>query len=82
MEDLLKKFAEEEYSFIYNDSASVKSLLEGLEMTEDEFYDNMDEFVKEACEDFCNNEYIIQLIHETMDETLRNVLMWHLKSKI
>jgi hypothetical protein len=83
MEDFFAKFIREEYEWIFDDAYNVAMLLEGFEdrISEDEFYEHYNEFMDKATMLFCNDEYVIQTIHEYMDDSLRDVLKGYLNKK-
>ena len=82
MEDFFARFIQEEYEWILNDDV-VQILLEGFDgrITEEEFYENMDMFINRAVNMFCNDEWIIQQMHDNMDDTMRDVLKDYLNEK-
>lgn len=82
MDDLFQKFIQDEYEWILNDDV-VQILLEGFDgrITEEEFYENMDMFINRAVISFCNDEWIIQQMHDNMDDTMRDVLKDYLNEK-
>ena len=82
MDDLFQRFIQDEYEWILNDDV-VQILLEGFDgrITEEEFYENMDMFIKRAVNSFCNDEWIIQQLHDNMDDTMRDVLKYYLNEK-
>lgn len=82
MDDLFQRFIRDEYEWILNDDA-VRILLEGFDgrITEEEFYENMDMFINRAVISFCNDEWIIQQMHDNMDDTMRDVLKDYLNEK-
>lgn len=82
MDDLFQRFIQDEYEWILNDDV-IQILLEGFdgEITEEEFYENMDMFINRAVTMFCNDEWIIQQIHDNMDDTMRDVLKDYLNEK-
>ena len=82
MEDFFARFIQEEYEWILNDDV-VQILLEGFDgrITEEEFYENADMFINRAVNLFCNDEWIIQQMHDNMDDTMRDVLKDYLNEK-
>lgn len=76
MEKLFERFIEEEFDSIYEDSDVVNWLLDTLDdkITEDTFYDNFDELKEAVVEAVTNDEWLIQQIHERMDDMLIDVL--------
>ena len=75
MEDFFARFIRDEYEWILNDDV-VQILLEGFDgrITEEEFYENIDMFMNRAVNTFCNDEWIIQQMHDNMDDVMRDVL--------
>ena len=82
MEDFFARFIRDEYEWILNDDV-VQILLEGFDgrITEEEFYENADMFINRAVNLFCNDEWIIQQMHDNMDDTMRDVLKDYLNEK-
>lgn len=82
MEDFFARFIRDEYEWILNDDV-VQILLEGFDgrITEEEFYENIDMFINRAVNMFCNDEWIIQQLHDNMDDTMRDVLKDYLNEK-
>ena len=82
MDDLFQRFIQDEYEWILNDD-TVQILLEGFDgrITEEEFYENIDMFINRAANMFCNDEWIIQQLHDNMDDTMRDVLKDYLNEK-
>ena len=82
MEDFFARFIKDEYEWILNDDV-VQILLEGFDgrITEEEFYENIDMFINRAVNLFCNDEWIIQQMHDNMDDTMRDVLKDYLNEK-
>jgi hypothetical protein len=82
MEDFFARFIQDEYEWILNDDA-VQVLLEGFDgrITEEEFYENIGMFINRAVNMFCNDEWIIQQLHDNMDDTMRDVLKDYLNNK-
>ena len=82
MEDFFARFIRDEYEWILNDDV-VQILLEGFDgrITEEEFYENMDMFINRAVNSFCNDEWIIQQMHDNMDDTMRDILKDYLNEK-
>ena len=76
MDDLFAKFINEEFEWIFSDSDSVKYIIEGFdnEISEDEFYEHYEEFKNQVVNMTSNDEWLIQQIHERMDDMLRDVL--------
>ena len=76
MEDLFVKFINEEFEWIYNDTDSTKFILEGFSgtITEDEFYEMFEELKNQVTNAVANDDWIIQQIHERMDDMLIDAL--------
>ena len=76
MEDLFARFIEEEFEYIFSDSDCVNYIIEGFdnEISEDEFYEHFEVFKNRVVNMTSNDEWLIQQIHERMDDMLRDVL--------
>lgn len=83
MDDLFARFIKDEYEWLYDDSDCTDVLLEGFdgEISEEEFYENFDMFLNRAVNDFCNDEWIIQQLHENMHDILIDVLKDYLSEQ-
>ena len=83
MEDLFAKFLDDEFEFIFSDEDSVKYIIEGFDderLTTEKFYKHFDEFKNQVVNMTSNDEWVIQQIHERMDDMLRYVLKNYLKN--
>ena len=83
MEDLFAKYIEEEFEYIYSDSEAIQWLIEGFDnkFTEDEFYEHFEEFKNQVVNKTANDEWLIQQIHERMDDMLIDLLKDYLNNK-
>ena len=83
MEDLFAKFIAEEFEWIFSNSDSAKYILEGFDnkITEDEFYDHFEVFKERVTDMTSNDEWLIQQIHERMDDMLIDILKDYLNYK-
>ena len=83
MDDLFARFIEEEFMYIYSDSDVINWFIEGFdgEFNEDEFYDNFEVFKNQVVNEVANDEWIIQQVHERMDDFLRDALKDYLSKK-
>ena len=84
MDDLFARFIEQEFEWIYEDEDVVVDMfLEALgrQISKDEFYENFEVFKNQVVNDVANNEWLIQQIHECMDDMLRDVLKDYLLNK-
>lgn len=82
--DYFKRFVKEEYEWVYSESCdAVQLLLKNLEgkVSEQEFDDYFDMFTSEAMQRYTNNEYVIQSLHEIMDDCLTEVLQEYAENK-
>ena len=68
---------------IYSDSDVVNWFIEGFNgtFTEDEFYEHYEEFKNQVVNATSNDEWLIQQIHERMDDMLRDTLKDYLNNK-
>ena len=83
MDDLFAKFIDDEFEFIFSDEDSVKYIIEGFDderLTSEKFYKHFDEFKNQVVNMTSNDEWLIQQIHERMDDMLRYVLKKYLKN--
>ena len=83
MDDLFARFINEEFEYIYSDSGAAQYFIEGFnnKFTEDEFYEHFEEFKNQVANATSNDEWLIQQIHERMDDMLRDVLKDYLNNK-
>ena len=83
MEGLFAKFINEEFEYIYSDSEVAQWFIEGFDnkFTEDEFYEHFEEFKNQVVNKTTNDEWLIQQIHERMDDMLIDVLKDYLNNK-
>ena len=75
--DYFKRFVKEEYEWVYwNSTDGEKMLIENLDnkVSIEEFENNFDLFITEAMLRFTNNDYVIEHMHELMDDMLFDVL--------
>lgn len=83
MENYFEKFIRDEYEWMYECEDCTESLLQYIdgEMELEEFDENYDDFLNQAIKDFCNDEYIIQIIHDQMHNTLLDVVQAYIDNK-
>ena len=83
MENFFEKFINEEFEYIYSDFEIFNWFVANfnIEMNENEFYDNFDDFKNDVVDAVSNDEWIIQQIHERMDDMLLDVLKNYTKEK-
>ncbi len=76
MDDLFAKFIKDEYEWVFGETDCAKVLLDGFDgrISEDEFYENFDTFMNQATNEYCNNEWIIQQMHDNMHDILVDVI--------
>lgn len=75
--DYFKRFIKEEYEWVYwNSTDSEKMLIENLDnkVSIEEFENNFDLFTTEAMLRFTNDDFVIEHMHELMDDMLYDVL--------
>lgn len=82
MENNFEKFINEEFEWIYSDSEAAQWFIEGFDnkFTEDEFYEHFEEFKNQVVNKTANDEWLIQQIHERMDDMLIDVLKNYLNN--
>lgn len=83
MDDLFARFIEEEFEWIFSDSDSVANVTAGFDeaINEDEFYEHFEEFKNQVVNKVANDEWIIQQIHERIDDMLIDSLKDYLNNK-
>ena len=83
MDDLFARFIDQEFEWIFSDGDVVNWVLEGFgnEIDEDEFYEHFEEFKNQVVNKVANDEWIIQQIHERMDDMLIDSLKDYLNDK-
>jgi hypothetical protein len=83
MEDLFARFIDEEFKWIYSDSEAAQWFIEGFDnkFTEDEFYEHFEEFKNQVVNETANDDWLIQQIHERMDDMLIDALKDYLNNK-
>jgi hypothetical protein len=76
MDTLFERFIRQEYEFLYDCEDSVEMLIGDLEneISTIKLMENLEDFIERATENFCNDEYIIQMMHEWMHDELINVI--------
>lgn len=76
MDTLFERFIKQEYEFLYDCEDSVEMLIGDLEneISTIKLMENLEDFIERATENFCNDEYIIQMMHEWMHDELINVI--------
>jgi hypothetical protein len=83
MDDLFARFIDEEFECIYSDEASANYIIENFNderLTSEKFYKHFDEFKNQVVNMTSNDEWIIQQIHERMDDMLIDILKEYLNN--
>lgn len=82
MDNLFEQFVKDEMDWICNDDM-INILLDNFdgEITEEELEDNMEVFINQAANRFCNNEYIIQTLHDWMHDEVSDVVKEYISMK-
>ena len=82
MVSLFEKFIKEEFEYIY-DGDHVDILLNEFDnaITKEEFEENFEKFINRATDCYCNNDWVIQEMHDIMHETLIEVIKDYLADK-
>lgn len=75
-------FIKEEFEFIY-EGDNVDILLNEFDnaITKEEFEEHFEEFTNRATDCYCNNDWVIQEMHDIMHETLIEVIKDYLADK-
>ena len=77
MDNLFAKFIAEEFEYIFSDEDCVNWIIDGLDderLDSEKFYKHFDKFKNRVVNMTSNDEWLIQQIHERMDDMLRDVL--------
>ncbi len=76
MENMFENFIREEYEWLYNSDDDLDILIGDLEndISMDNLRSRLEDFIERAVDNFCNDEYIIQMMHEWMHDELINVI--------
>ena len=82
MENYFERFVRDELDWICNDDM-IRILLENFdgEISEEELEDHMEEFINQAANRFCNDEYVIQTMHDWMHDEVNDVIKEYLYNK-
>ena len=82
MVSLFEKFIKEEFEYIY-DGDNTDILLNEINnaITKEEFEENFEKFTNRATDCYCNNDWVIQEMHDLMHETLIDVIKDYLTDK-
>ena len=84
MDDLFARFIDQEFEYIFSDEDCVNWIIDGLDderLDSEKFYQHFDKFKNRVVNMTSNDEWIIQQIHERMDDMLRDVLKDYLNNK-
>ena len=84
MEDLFARFINEEFEYIFSDEDNANYIVEGFNderLTVEKFYEHFEEFKNQVVNKTANDEWLIQQIHERMDDMLRDVIKDYLNNK-
>lgn len=82
MINYFEQFVRDELEWIYNDDME-RIILEGFEgkLTEEELDEHAEEFFEQAIEEFCNDDFIIQTMHDWMYDAFVDAIKDYLNSK-
>ena len=82
MINYFEQFVKDELEWICNDDM-INILLEGFdgEITEDELDEHLEDFMNQSVQDFCNDEWIIQTMHDWMHDFMVDAIKDYLNSK-
>ena len=81
MENYFEKFIKEEYEWLYGDSDCADIIMRETDISEEEYYENLDDFIEQAVEDVCNDEYIIQCLHDWMHDSLSDIIEGYMEPR-
>ena len=74
MEDYFEKFIKDEYEWLYGCDDCANLIINETGISEEEYYEYLDDFIEKAIKNVCNDEYIIQCLHDWMHDELSNVI--------
>ena len=82
MVNYFEQFVKDEMEWICNDDM-FNILLDNFdgELTEDELDEHLGQFIQQAVENFCNNEYISQSLHDMMHDEISDVVKEYVCNK-
>ena len=78
MDDLFAKFIAEEFEYMYSDEDRINYIVENLddgEIAFKTFYQHFDTFKNQVVNMTSNDEWLIQQIHDRMDDMLIDAMM-------
>ena len=74
----MENFIRNEYEWIYESCSDAMDILfddlDGIDLNMDEINENLSDFIDAAVERICDDEYIIQSLHDWMHDELLNVI--------
>ncbi len=79
MENNFEKFIKDEYEWLYQCDDCAEVLLQDTEINEEDLEENLSDFIDKAVMRFCNDEFIIQCLHDWMHDILVEVVEEHLE---
>ena len=74
MENYFEKFIKDEYEWLYGCDDCANLIIRETGISEEEYYEYLDDFIEKAIKNVCNDEYIIQCLHDWMHDELSNVI--------
>ena len=74
MEDYFEKFIKEEYDWLYGCDDCADIIMRETEISEEEYYEHLDDFIARATKNICNDEFIIQTLHDWMHDELSSII--------
>lgn len=81
MENYFEKFIKEEYDWLYGGDDCADLIIRETGISEEEYYENLDDFIEKAIEDVCNDEYIIQCLHDWMHDSLSDIIEGYMEPR-
>lgn len=81
----MENFIRNEYEWIYESCSDAMDILfddlDGVDLNMDEINENLSDFIDAAVERICDDEYIIQSLHDWMHDELLNVIREYIEGE-
>ena len=81
MENYFEKFIKDEYEWLYECDDCAEVLIQDTEINEEELNEHLPDFIERAVKSFCDDEYIIQCLHDWMHDSLVTEVKAYLDNK-
>ena len=81
MENYFEKFIKDEYEWLYGCDDCANLIIRETGISEEEYYEYLDDFIEKAIINVCNDEYIIQCLHDWMHNELSDVIIDYMEPR-